>query len=440
MAGELIRRVARLTWQLESPMIVSSGFGGLATDAVCVTDANGLPTIPGSSIAGVLRSLWPESTRDAVFGSLEAGGSTVRVSWACLHDAENRPVEGRLAADRITSDEVLMACRLGVRRDHVRLTHRGVAADRGKFDETLVPRGARFTFELGMDGGSDDDWNRLLALAASVTHVGGRTRMGLGALRLVANRHKSFDLRNPVDRTAFRRHPVSLAEPAPALKPREVSAAQEACELIVLELEPESFWMYGRGMAAEDGTDLNPVSEPVIVWSEGGRPRVENRFVLAATGIKGPIAHRTAFHYNALTGVFADKVENLSDHVGEKNRAVRELFGYVSGGGQQAGRIRIEDIDLGPVAGEGSRTRSVIQHVSIDRFTGGARRGFLFSEKPFYAGSAITVKIRILPGGKLDPTVRQALDLALKDLGDGALPLGGGASRGHGVFKRKVTT
>ena len=54
MTRSTLWRVADITLQAESPFLIASGDTDGSSDALPVVDANGLPTIPGSSLAGVL--------------------------------------------------------------------------------------------------------------------------------------------------------------------------------------------------------------------------------------------------------------------------------------------------------------------------------------------------------------------------------------------------
>jgi len=68
--------------------------------------------------------------------------------------------------------------------------------------------------------------------------------------------------------------------------------------------------------------------------------------------------------------------------------------------------------------------QKILNHVSIDRFTGGARTlaGALFDEKPYYRGNPFSLKVTITEPDKIaDLKVRQALNAALEDLAQGVL-------------------
>ena len=51
------RFLARIVIEAKTPLAVGSGDNNVLTDALVATDANGLPYIPGTSIAGVVRSM-----------------------------------------------------------------------------------------------------------------------------------------------------------------------------------------------------------------------------------------------------------------------------------------------------------------------------------------------------------------------------------------------
>lgn len=49
------RHLAQLTIELDSPLSVGCGCPTIMTDSPVLTDINGLPYIPGTSVAGVIR-------------------------------------------------------------------------------------------------------------------------------------------------------------------------------------------------------------------------------------------------------------------------------------------------------------------------------------------------------------------------------------------------
>lgn len=62
-----IKKYYRIEFELTSPLAVGSGENNI-TDKDIVRDGRGIPYIPGSSLAGVYRSLFSGETQDRYFG------------------------------------------------------------------------------------------------------------------------------------------------------------------------------------------------------------------------------------------------------------------------------------------------------------------------------------------------------------------------------------
>jgi len=441
-----IRFVARATIEFETPFIVGNGGDDLFFDDGFVADANGLPVLPGSSLAGILRHAW----EDAGFGSAASlfgdqsvdHGSRLSVVWGCIHDAKDCPVEGIiLDRSKLLTDPVLAEALLLTARDHVKINHRGVADDKGKFDERSVSAGHRFTFELCLEGTDVDqeNWGRLLSLLKSeAIRIGGKTRRGYGQFKVVSLRGDRFDLSSREDFRRFSAHPVSLAQPCllpnllDNIQPPKVAGVVTA----TLHLEPEAFWMIGGGFDPE--VDMAPLMANRITWKQGKGHVQANQVVIPGSAVKGTIAHRVAFHYNRLVGRFATPDTDTASICGAENEAVKSLFGFCKGQGKegqqrsgQRGRVLIGDLFV-----QKPEIQKHVNHVAIDRFTGGAREGALFDEKPFYGGPGFTLQITVVEPEAIDEAcTRQALAAALQDLAGGRLAIGAGAGRGNGYFR-----
>lgn len=450
------RYLARVAIEFETAFIVGGG-RDLFFDDTFVVDANGLPAIPGSTLAGVLRHAWVEAgysqRGDELFGSQDQG-SPLEVSWGCLHNGRNVPVEG-IKLNRqteILDDPVLAEALTMSGRDHVRIDDKGTAADGGKFDESFVSAGHRFTFELQLTAKSEGDprWQRLLALlAGGCLRIGGKTRRGYGVFKVIAVRQGAFNLNKAEDFAAYVAHPVRLAEPSPLpdiLESDDIktppASLPKNMERVDLRLQPEGFWMFGGGWG--DKADMNPITASRVVWQDGVGSVQEQVALVPASSVKGALAHRTAYHYNLMRKRFAKKEYGDADAhplVGSDNEAVRALFGYTKGKALdrpgQRGRLLIGDLYL-----ESPPPTKVVNHVSIDRFTAGSRTGLLFSEEPFFGGDGFTLVLLVREREKIEaeaPGALEAFRQALDDLAGGLLPLGGGVNRGNGFFTGTVT-
>ena len=449
--------LARVVLQTRTPLSIATGISDGSHDTQLVRDANGLPAIPGTSLAGVLRHLYQDThgedkTRE-LFGFAEGNagsGSRLEIGWGCIHDSDNMPIEGlRLGeSEREMRDDALLAFVLQEQplvRDRVRLTHRGTAADQGKFDRTVLPAGYRFSVELVLRGKRDDesDWKHVLNLFDDPGfRLGGASRAGLGAMDPVAIRQRAFAMREPTDYQAFRALGRSLVE-TKGLEPHKIGTQSDHLT-ISMTLKPDDFWRFGGGSSSlGDGADgkpanMLPVSEARVAWfgdghgDDRGELR-EAQVLVPASAIKGALSHRIAFHHRRLSGQWAD---TLGEQQHTENEAVRALFGYCKDSDDEsregrAGKVLIDDVYL-----DVDKKQNVgnLMHTAIDRFTGGVRQGMLFSEEAIY-GVEIPLTIRVLnPRKTLDQDTHRALACALEDLADGRLALGAAAGRGHGFF------
>jgi CRISPR/Cas system CSM-associated protein Csm3 (group 7 of RAMP superfamily) len=459
--------LARIVVETVSPLSLGTGRGSALFDVQVVTDANGLPAIPGTSLAGVLRhamSVRLKSEGDPamlnkLFGFADGDKgdpSAFTVTWGHIHTSADQPVDGPDLEHAWTRDAILKSFDRAAlpHRDHVRLDHRGTVAERGKFDRNFVPAGYRFTFEMAL---ADDEhaslasyWTLLKALLTSPGfRLGGATRRGYGQLKVVRLAARRFDLRKSTDFEAYRAHPCWLDQECDLRPESSVTVASPEWLNLELELQPEDFWRFGGGsLPRTQGktADALPYTEERVVWGQEG-PVLARHLVVPASGVKGALAHRVAYHYNRLIGRFADQASGPEDEVfqTEKNPAVRVLFGYAKdrqGNGAkdgeidtgQAGAVLIDDVALAAPS-----LVARLAHNSIDRFTGGVRDGVLFTEEAVYGG-AFRLKLQIGKSAwkNSDDKTKQAFRAAVDDLIDGRLSLGAAAAKGHGGFTGRV--
>lgn len=468
--------LARVTIELLTPLTIGTGGGADTRDTLCVEDANGLPTIPGTSIAGVLRHALEggkDPAKDPICklfgfqgkddqGKDDGQSSQVEVSWAQVHDSHDQPAPMR--GIDIQGDPVLAFLAAGVVRDHVRIDHRGGADGDGKFDESLVPAGARFTFEILVHegGGVQDSMELLHDILNRLPdlRLGGRTRRGFGALRVIRIAERRFDLRQAEGRKEWQRLPRALHQPVPAglLVGWEATKRRDKLRL-TLRLRPKDYFLFGGGRAERDEHfrrdkgqpsdrehDRLPFTEKRVTWialgtGERGEVTDEPAHVLPASGIKGALRHRVAFHARRLREAWAEPAwASWADKTGYTEEE-EWLFGKVKEAvgtdrSDTTGRVLLSDVWLS------SFRYGALQHVSLDRFTQGPMDGLLFSEAPLYGGPELLVQLDIVavsaqpgPDKDLQRRARAALAAALADLCEGRLALGSGSSRGHGYFE-----
>jgi CRISPR/Cas system CSM-associated protein Csm3 (group 7 of RAMP superfamily) len=212
------------------------------------------------------------------------------------------------------------------------------------------------------------------------------------------------------------------------------SVADENFVAYKLNLESDSFFVFSEGFG-DDKADNRPLEEEVMIYKDG-KIDFEKQTIIPATSIKGAISHRVAFHYNKLKQKYADQGEGT---VGVENYAVSLLFGHAGQDNTgkaidaKAGNVFINDMYYSKNQIDNSK---ILNHVAIDRFTGGAMDSALFSEKISRIKSGgFNLEIFISKSTLTkDDEVKHALEETLMDICKGLLPLGGMTTKGHGIF------
>ena len=434
------RHIARIKIEAETPVAVGSGRSTIMTDSPVVRDINGLPYIPGSSLAGVLRhALGIADNEKGIFGHHDdkgGEGSRLCVSDAVMIGAEGKVLDGLQPEINWSDDFYRHYADLPIRQ-HVRIGEKGTAEDGGKFDNEVVLRGTRFVFEMELCSDTNDEPTfsaALEKLRGSSFRIGSGTRCGLGKVKVVSLKHRVLNLSCREDLDVYLRKSSRLADDFDGTEGETSVVTDTAWVKYELDLTPLDFFSFGSGHGDDDVDDV-PVTESVVTWKDG-KPSVETGLTLIpATSVKGALAHRTAYNYNKLCGFFVGNSEAKS---GGDNPAVAAIFGKAGDGasadGISRGNILLSDIHAPKVKDK------VLNHVKIDRFTGGTIPGALFSEKVLYGrGQEYKLEILVATDALKDGNVRTAFEKSLKDLCDGLLPLGGGVNKGHGIFTGKLT-
>ena len=440
---------ARLVLEAETPLHIGSGNSDLTLDAPINCDANGLPQINGTSLAGVLRSSFSSDEKNSVekiFGFQDrkgCEGSRLVVSNAHMLYGRDKVIEGLIMPEDIQNNKYLQAMSSYALplRDHCRIGDKGSAADKGKFDNCVLPKGIRFMCEIELTEDVEDlskDWENLLSLFASpMFRIGGKVRSGLGKLKVAEYSDRIFDFGMEEDRKAYLSRSSSFNK-NDGMTWKKMEAAEGSCgyAAYILNVVPENFFTFGSGYG-DDEVDMTPKKEVFISWGDNGEPKIsEAGILIPASSIKGAISHRVAYHYNRLTDNFAEKYKDSKDEekpIGTNNKAVQALFGCDTQGGNSAaaGRVFFSDMLI-----EEKDKEKIFNHVSIDRFTGGAMNGALFDEKVCGNGAVFEpMKIYVEKSAfEGNINVRKAFEKALEDICTGMLPLGGSTMRGHGCF------
>jgi CRISPR/Cas system CSM-associated protein Csm3 (group 7 of RAMP superfamily) len=408
------RYIAHIVIEADTPLKVGSNASDFIQDSPIQKDWNGLPMILGTSIAGVLRKDFDKNLVDDIFG--KDTGSKVIISNALLVDEKGKVCEELLASK---SDFLQLFDNLPI-RDHTAINSKGVTIDGAKFDEEVVYKGTRFKFSIEFIEEDKNTFEDILNLLSNPAfRLGGGSTKGFGKLKIIEIKTALVDLENYSSSLNGSEVLTSLYGEAKASLPKNHT-------IYTLKIRPDDFFMFGSGFGDRDA-DMTPVFEQVVDYSTGKLR--DKQVLIPASSIKGAIAHRTTYHFNKLKGNTIEAnngVESITAIFGEAKNSKKEITG-------SKGKILISDCFK-----EIKEQTKTFDHVSIDRFTGGAIDRHLFQEKTV-ARDDDSYKIEILLYEDLkDTEYQKAFENALKDIATGMLPLGGATTKGHGVFSGKV--
>ena len=440
------RYLTRVVIEAATPLAVGTGNKSVLTDALVARDLNGLPYIPGSSLAGVLRHIIGDDNkqRDSIFGFQDGNkghGSRIIFTDAVLLDADGEAQDGLIIGEKsafLSNYDALPT------RQHVRINQFGSTDKGGKFDEQVVYQGTRFVFEIEMVDNGDNKVRYCKVLDNIFTQlfrVGGGTRSGFGAIRVIDMEYRLLDLSKPEELELYITKSSSLKQTWEGYEPYSPEdGSEQPWHEYVLELKPLDFYLFSSGFS-DDDADTIPVTESYVVWNTDGMGQfVDDGVLIPATSFKGALAHRVAYHWNKIKGFTA---ESGNGKVGDKNEAVVKLFGS-SGSDSDAisrGNVLLSDVILEPSETEQDKLRDnkLLNHVTIDRITGGTIAGHLFTEKVTHRPNQSFKEVLYVNAEVLrDDDIKAALERSLQDICDGLLPLGGGTNRGHGIFTGSI--
>ena len=324
------RFLARIIVEAKSPLNIGSGNKGIKSDSLVLRDINGLPFIPGTTIAGLLRHTLGEE-EDLMMGSQEMGSPLI-ITEAKMLDSNESVLDGIIPQEKLCSDFLVNFRQLPIRQ-HAKIGHRGATVKGGKFDEEIVLKGTRFCFEMEMLSDKDDDTRfieMLNTLNSDVFRIGSGSRSGFGEIEVVGSQcqYKKINLEDPKQKEWYLKKSSSLSEEWQDAETVELKKTKtEGWTTYIIKLNPVDFMLFGSGFG-NDKADMTFVRESFVDWSTIPA-KIKDReqvILIPASSVKGALSHRLAFHYNKLKKIFADALpdgKKIDDFVCKKNEAVK---------------------------------------------------------------------------------------------------------------------
>ena len=405
---------------LDAPLLIGSGHGSedATKDIEILTDGSGVPYIPGTSIAGVLRAFAKKQDRATVcdlFGT-EAD-----------EQGRGRDLQSAILLDDVKLSHARITLRDGVSIDGVT----GTAIPHHKYDYEAVAKGARGTFsaEITLRGIHLQNTDAIERLLRDLRHylvggfqLGALTAKGFGRVHVLPLTVDIYDFQNPADVRAYlspERQSASRHERYEAAEPRRY--ADTDMEIDADFALKSSLIVRDYDAATEEATDDGTTIHAVMKKDENGN------YLIPGTSLKGVLRHHAAH----LLHVLGKAPQTLEAVMGPDTRAMQQ-----PGAKPWKSRFHVDEATLKDGVKLAKQTRN-----RIDRFTGGTIDSALFTTSALFQKTPHEATLH-LHFGIADATPADAglALLLLKDLWLGRVALGGETSIGRGTLEGRSAT
>ena len=404
----------RIDLRLRSALSIGAA-DSVRTDNDVVLDSRGLPLIPATSLAGVLRSYFDEKRAIEYFGEViekelerVLGSNDDRLAESAVRIYDATFIEG--GNNTITV------------RDSVALQDK-VAKDGLKFDRQIVESGALFRTLIEIadtERCRQQDIERAIgSLHAGELHLGSKTTRGFGEVEIIACKRAVFGLSN------LRRNGWIDFDPF-------LDDCWDKAEDITHEIrssQPSNGIELRLGLRLKGGVSIREYSaEPGS--PDEPQPDYSQMIMHGISDTHGrdvPVIPGTTW-----AGAFRDRFRSLSDEY-----VTQDLFGTAGENAYGLGAMRSSITFSESVIKNGQWVQYTRN--AIDRFTGGTIDGTLYTERTYYHGTTELV-IRVNETKKICSRACEALIYTLADLHNGFLSVGGLASVGRGLFQIESAT
>ena len=399
----LKKQYLKIEFTLLSPLSIGNGKNE-KTDQDIVLNSRVIPYIPGSAVAGVFRDACKKVMGDEwtqrYFGSIrdnvnDNGNKEITESQFRVYDAY------------IQSEEYFVSRRDGVALDDYKYGIPGAKFDREILESSIIFR----TFierDIDTNESEEDAFNKLAEVLHNIPiFFGSKISRGYGRVGnfKIFKKEFSFDTKQGSGWLDFDMYKDDCWK-----KSLEISKSDKVFlenKKITLELALQggiSIRQYTTEI--KEGVEQVPDMKQLIIRQKNESGKLEEVPVIPGTTWAGAIGHRMK--------VFYPNVSKYFGKGGEDGKMRSKIFFSES---------QIKDTVC-----------KVISRNAIDRFTGSTVDGALFTEQIYYGGTTV-LEIYFDLYKEIDLDFIKSLAVALSDLHEGLLAIGGGTSIGRGIFK-----
>lgn len=406
MKNVLKRQVFYIQIQLESPLNVASGEDEW-TDADILRDFEGNPFVSGSSLAGAMRAYVGERENEWNLFGYSA-------------DDTNGKMSSLFISDLIFDEEAVMGI-----RDGVGLNENKVAKAGSKYDMEILETGMKGHFYLELVIREGDDEEAMLRALSSVfagiqqgeIRLGRKKTRGFGAFKITKLVPKVYDRENYLEYAEA--YKTSFWENKPDQLENWLHIANASNRMVHIEVPLVmkggiSIRQYAAKKNAPDFVHLTSNGIPVIPGSS----------------FAGAIRHR-------VKQILLDLAEEGAESPVRKNEVeqiISRMFGNASDKEGHASNIIISEARI-----LGARPLTMVR-TGISRFESAVRDGALYKERTYVDGHFnLEIAVRKGKEPKDSNWMIGILLLAIKDLENGYLAVGGQTAVGRGIFAPAVS-
>lgn len=432
ISGGVRPMAARWVVTGQMSLVTAAHFGGesnTSVDMAVLRDPKeGRPLLPGSSLAGALRSHLADVLGGYRSANEDRNVAVLFGTSRCDDQGSQSPL---IVFDAIGvfPDDIALDIRDGVAIDPTT----GTADAHKKFDMEVLPAGALFPVRVELIIENAALESRLMSLLAKTLEglgkgdiaLGMRRSRGLGAVKVRNWKARRYDL--TIQKgwhrwlTTDHMNPIPEAVPTHESPWKAIQTAYSALTLEDISDQRERVVIDLDVKIAGDILVRSPANDPsapdVVHLANAGRP------ILSGTSLAGALrshALRIARLVRSPAGDAAVWIDRLFGDRQEQHSGTDVPEKRIS-----ASKLRVSESFIRESIAR-RQTR-----IAVDRFTGGVVKGALFDEE-VRAGGRLVIQIELR--NPLDGETGLLL-LVLKDLLSGKIPVGGAVSVGRGILK-----